>query len=220
MRTHRLATIVAFALTTACGVKEKIEQRVAEEVAEKVVEVAANGEIDVETRDGRLTIEGQDGHRIEVDPDAGTTRVVDEQGKTWDYAQAADGSAKLEGSDGTRTEVGKEIPADFPIALPPVEEVTMAASGVNPDRSRTWTVDLVLVETEIDPVEKAMTAAFEGKGLTVERISVETLSDTRVTLTAMSADAKLAALATLNRARGNPNVILMVSWLDKTDVPG
>lgn len=66
------ASLLSLVLLAGCGIRENLEQRISEEIAEKVVEVAAGGEIDVETRDGKVTVVGKDGSLLEANGEVPT----------------------------------------------------------------------------------------------------------------------------------------------------
>jgi hypothetical protein len=208
--------------TTACGIKERIEERISEKVAEKVIEVAAGGEVevDIDSRDGKVSIQGKDGQRLEVDGKAGTSRVIHEDGKVYDYAQDGDGSATVKGSDGLEASFGAEIPADFPIPLPAVKQVAMGSSVTSPDGLKTLVVSYETTTTDLAAVEKQIQTAFDGKALTTERHEVTAPAGKVISLVAKSADAKIESSAMLTTNTDAPNVVVTITWMDKSAVAG
>ena len=208
-------------LLAACGVKEKLEQRVNEEIAEKVVEVAAGGEVDVEAHDGKVTIEGKDGQKVAVDGEAGTVRVTDEQGKVYDYKQDGD-QASVKGSDGLDATMGAQIPEDFPLSLPKTTQVLAGYRVIQPDGAKTFSVSAELDKSAGDmaAVATTMQAALEAKGLTVERTEVSMPQAQMITLKGTLESAKIESSVVISLPDPSKGVNLMVAWIDKSGVTG
>lgn len=218
MRERILAlTLIPTLGLVACGVKQKLEDRIQEEVAEKVVEIAAGGEVDIEKQGDKVSIQGKDGQVIQVDGQQGTVHVVDEQGKTHNYEQAADGGGKYQNSDGMVATTGTELPPDFPLTLPPVKQMQVVNRVVQPDGSKAFTVSYEAAG-ELEAVAAQFRAAFEAKGLTVERTEFKGPDSAMITLAGKQDGGKLEGSAMLSTSSASPNVMVVLGWSDKTGV--
>jgi len=213
---------VALASLAACGVKERIHDRIEQEVAEKVVEVAAGGEIDVEANEGEVSIEGKDGSKVRVDGHDGKMVVTDAEGKTHVYEQGADGSATVTNSEGLDAEFAAKIPAGFPLGLPPLREVMGGQRVEAPDGSKVFSLQAEAQTSELDEIVAFMTEQLEAEGLKVESSTVETGDGKVVTLAGKHESAALEAGAMLTVSKSgeteHPGVMMILSWSDKRGV--
>ena len=211
MRLPLLPAVLALPLV-ACGVGEKIEQRVQEKVAEAAIEVAAGGEVDVEAKDGKVEIEAKDGTKLSIDGEAGRMEVRDADGKRYEYTQAKDGSLRVESSDGNKVSMGESLPPDFPLALP-AGKVSFAQRLVDPEGGKTFNAGLVYPGGELETLADRCQTALAAKGLKVERMSIAGAQQV-INLSASDPDPEreLSASCTVMADEGSTDVSLVVSW--------
>lgn len=211
---------LALALTaSACGIKEKVQQRVQEEVAEKVIEAAGGGDIDVETRDGKVSIKGKDGEEVHIDGEKGTLTVKDADGKVYDYAQDKDGNATLKGSDGLDAQMGQgEIPEDFPLKVP-AKAVTLSHRVQSPDGTLAFQLAFESSAGDVEATAKLIQAAFEGKGMKVERTEVTGPEGKLINLAAVNEASKLQAsgIVATERSDAGDKVNVLMTWTDTSN---
>jgi hypothetical protein len=191
--------LLALLLLPACGVRDRIEQRINEEIAEKIVEVAAGGELDVEVEDGKVSVVGKDGSTLEVD-EAG--KVISEDGK------------------GGRATMDREVPKDFPIALPELTNVITTQRVESADKAISITVTAEAKSKDLQTLAKDVAADLERKGMIVERNEVATGEGAMVMLAGKNEAAKLEANCVLSLGSDpeHPGVTMMLSWVDRSAV--
>lgn len=77
-----VSVLMLMALTTACGVKDRIEQEAGEALGEKLLEKAAGDDVDIDLDDDSLVIEGDDGERMAIGsgqwPESELARLIPE----------------------------------------------------------------------------------------------------------------------------------------------
>ena len=77
-----VSVLMLMALTTTCGVKDRIEQEAGEALGEKLLEKAAGDDVDIDLDDDSLVIEGDDGERMVIGsgqwPESDLARLIPE----------------------------------------------------------------------------------------------------------------------------------------------
>lgn len=59
-----LITILMMFSLSACGVRESLNEKIVEKVSETVVEKATDGAVNMDIKDGQISLKGQDGEEI------------------------------------------------------------------------------------------------------------------------------------------------------------
>lgn len=197
------AVLLAASLLTGCNdVKSKIEQRVSEEVAEKIIEAAAQaeegGEVEVEIRDNKL-------------------EVVDAQGTKTEY-QGGEDEVRVTNSEGLDAVASKELPEDFPLAMPPVDKIENAMRVEQPDGSKVFNVTYKAKSDELAAEADRWQAEFEAKGLSVERQDLTGGGTQMITLSGKGELLEGSAIISVGGNPSQPGVVAVVTWRDRTEV--
>lgn len=192
----RVALPALVVALSACGIKDKLEQRVQEEVAEKVIELAAEDEdAEVEIQDGKLTIEGADGARLESDPDAQTTTV--------------------RGANGDETTIGTKLPADFPLPLPASSAVHMAQRTVTADGAKTFAASVSATSSDLDALAAELRADLEQRGFEIKENTIAGPNGRVIHLIATTERVDASCTVATSTDSDHPGASIVVSWAEK-----
>jgi len=59
-----LLTVLMMLSLASCGIKKSVDEKIAEKVTEGIVNKATGGEVDLDIKDGQLTVKGEDGEKV------------------------------------------------------------------------------------------------------------------------------------------------------------
>ena len=166
----RAHVTVLILLAGGCNLQEKLEQRVGEEIAERVVEAAGDDEVDVEIKDGKVTVKTKDGQVIEADGEKGTYVQKDANGKTMVVKEQGDNTVTAEGSDGTKMVAGDKLPADLPLKLPAIKEAQAGVKMEQPDGSTLWSAQFLTESKDQTALAADFEAQLKAKGVEIKRM--------------------------------------------------
>ena len=162
MKTLVLATVVAVAIT-ACGSDDGADgssDDAAEALIEQIVEQAGDGDVDIDTDDGQITLTDEDGSvEISTDDDEMTMTVDGDEG-------------------GFSATLGGDLPADFPFPLPDKFEVG-SSMEIQDEAGISYSAVINVAPEEYDAVKAMYESWLESEGFTVDAFEVENADGTK-----------------------------------------
>ena len=116
--------------------------------------------------------------------------------------------------DGREAVSSTEVPADFPLKMPPVAEVKSAQRVEKEDGSTVFNVTYEAVSDELAAESKRWEAEFESMGLDVERKELSGGGTQMITLQGKDEGAELRASCILSVSPDptHPGIMAVVTW--------
>lgn len=162
MKTLVLAVAVVVAVT-ACGSDDGSDgssDDAAEALIEQIIEQAGDGDVDIDTDDGQITLTDEDGSfEISTDDDELSMTVDGDEG-------------------GFSATLGGDLPADFPFPLPDEFEVG-SSMEIEDEAGTSYSAAIHVSAEEYDAVKAMYESWLESEGFTLDAFEMESDDGTK-----------------------------------------